>query len=248
MDDLEKKIAEAKAAHRDGSAHEKLHNTFGGTYVKDLVYGANDGIVTTFAVVAGVAGATLSPTVVLILGFANLIADGFSMAVGNYLGSKSELEYQRTEQAIEEWEAEHLPEEEAGEIREIYAKKGFTGADLDRAVQIITSNKKIWVEEMLAGEHGILPNGKSSPTKNALATFIAFSIAGFLPLLPYVFGIGNALMLSAATSGLAMFAVGAARTLITGKKWWRAGLEMFAVGALAAISAYAVGWGLDKLV
>ncbi len=247
---LAERIRVAKEAHAAGhkKAKEELHQKMGGTYVRDVVYSANDGIITTFAVVAGVAGAGLSPNIILILGFANLCADGLSMAIGNYLGTKSELEYNENERKMEEWEIEHIPEEEQKEIREIYAKKGFKGTDLDIAVRVITSNKEIWVREMMVDELGILPDDDTSPLKNGSATFIAFIIAGLLPLLPYVFGSGSAWGLSIFMTGFALFLVGSVRTWITGKKWFVGGVEMLLVGAIAAVVAYSVGNAIEKFV
>lgn len=247
-ENLKAKIAQAREAHRSGEARSRMHQRTGGTYIGDVVYGANDGIVTTFAVVAGVAGAALSPKIVLILGFANLIADGISMAVGNFLGTKSENEYHESERKVEEWEVEHIPDEERAEIREIYQKKGFTGADLDRAVAIITSDKKQWVDEMMIEELNILPDGASKPYGHALATFIAFVSAGFLPLVPYVLGLSFAWSASVVMTGVAMFVVGSLRTYVTGKQWWRSGFEMLAVGVLTAVSAYGIGWWIERLL
>ncbi len=262
-------ISQAKRAHANGSATEYLHGKIGGTYIKDMVYGANDGIVTTFAVVAGVAGANLSPTVVIVLGFANLLADGFSMALGNYLGTKSEQEYAHSERNTEAWEVDNLPEEEKKEIREIYSKKGFTGKDLDTAVKIITSNKNRWVNEMMIHELGILPLDSQAPVKNALATFTAFVIAGLMPLLPYLFsflaprlvprslGEGGSFSevgfiinfpFSILLTALTLFTVGSARTMITRKTWWLSGFEMLLVGSIAATIAYLVGFSLDQLI
>lgn len=237
-------IEEARRAHRDGTAQEKYHRSFGGTYIKDLVYGANDGIITTFAVVAGVAGSGLQPEVVVILGFANLVGDGISMAIGNYLGTKSERDYQRHQRHVEEWEVEHVPEEEREEVRQIYRKKGFSGEVLERAVTVVTSDKERWVNEMMAGELGIIDDGQDPmrPVRNALATFIAFVIAGFLPLVPYVLGLAtNELVISTVMTGVAMFIVGSARSMITHRFWLKSGLEVLLVGAIAACAAYGVG-------
>ena len=136
-EELAQKIKEVKEAHDHGTAAEKYHKTGTGSYLRDMVYGANDGIVTTFAVVAGVAGAALAPKVLLILGFANLIADGFAMAIGNYLGTKSENDFQDKERKMEEWEIKYAPDEEKRELRQIYQGKGFTGQNLENAVQTI---------------------------------------------------------------------------------------------------------------
>jgi VIT1/CCC1 family predicted Fe2+/Mn2+ transporter len=120
--------------------------------LEDFVYGATDGAVTTFAVVAGVVGASLSPSIVLILGFANLPADGFSMAVGNYLAAKAQREYIEKARKREEWEIDNLVEQEKQEIRDIYTKKGFKDELLDEIVRVITSRRKVWVDTMMREE------------------------------------------------------------------------------------------------
>ena len=240
----QQKIAEVKAMHKRGLS-EKLHQSFGGRYIKDIVYGANDGIITTFAVVSGVVGAALSIKTVLILGFANLIADGISMGASNYLGSKSKEHYYRREKEMERWEVENLPEEEREEIRRIYAKKGFAGEDLDRAVAIITSDKNRWVDVMMKEELGLIQEPFGQAWKSGAATFIAFVVAGFMPLVSYLFigrlqGI-SPFALSIIITGLSLFTVGAARSFVTKHAWWRAGAEMFLVGMFASAAAYAVG-------
>lgn len=118
-------------------------------HFEDFIYGSFDGSVTTFAVVAGAIGASLSPMIVVILGFANLFADGFSMAVGNYQASKARAEYIQKERAREEWEIENMGESERQEIRDIYAKKGFTAELLEEIVKVITARKKVWVDTMM---------------------------------------------------------------------------------------------------
>lgn len=237
-------IAELKAAHAHGIAVEKYHKAGKGSYLRNMVYGANDGIVTTFAVVAGVAGASLSPKIILILGFANLVADGISMAMGNWLGTRSENQFKNEELRLEHWEIEHVPEEEAKEIEQIYKDKGFTGDDLARAVQIITSDKDRWAKEMMIHELGIIPGEEESPWKNGLATFVAFATAGLLPLLPYIFHISikDTFTTAMIFTAVALFVVGAGRTIFTKMNWFLAGLEMLFVGALAAGSAYGVGY------
>ena len=155
-------------------------------YVRELIYGANDGIITTFAVVAGVAGGGLSMRVVLIIGAANLFADGLSMAVGNYLSIRSH------ESVLE---AQELPEEEA------------------------------------------------FPFRHGGATFLAFVLAGAVPLLPYTIPLLSVerFTSSIALTLLALFAVGASRALIANVRWWKAGLEMLGLGAVVAALAYGSG-------
>ncbi|MEN8374037.1 MAG: VIT1/CCC1 transporter family protein [Gemmatimonadota bacterium] len=162
-------------------------------YLGDVVYGANDGIITTFAVAAGVAGANLSPAVVLILGGANLLADGFSMGASNFLSVRSAA-------AVERLEADSI-------------------------------------SEPFALKHGF-------------ATFLAFVVAGSVPLLAFAFPLGGldpfsvTVVLTLAT----LFVVGAARTFVTRGRWWIEGAEMFAVGATAAAVAYGVGALLAGIV
>ena len=114
-------------------------------YIGEFIYGGIDGSVTTFAVVAGAAGANLDSAVVIILGFANLFADGFAMSVGSYLSTKSEKQNYEKHKAIEYWEVDHLPEKEREEIREIYQAKGFEGELLEQVVDKITEDKDRWV-------------------------------------------------------------------------------------------------------
>jgi len=235
--------------HKSGK-QESLHQTFGGKYIKAVVYGANDGIITTFAVVSGVAGADLSITTVLILGFANLIADGISMGASDYLGSKSEADYYKREKKMEQWEIKNIPDEEREEIRQIYAKKGLEGKDLERVVEVITSDDKRWVDVMMKEELGLVEEPVSDARKSGLVTFASFVVAGFMPLASYVFfaQTTDPFRLSVLITGVTLFAVGATRTLVTKRSWWRAGIEMFAVGMAAAIAAYFIGWFVKGIV
>lgn len=167
----------------------------GGRYIRDLVLGANDGIITTFAVVAGVAGAHLSASVVIILGFANLLADGISMGASNYLGARS---------------AQTL--------------RGDTAASM--------------------------PAETRQAVRQGVATFLAFVIAGTVPLLSYLLPLPRrwTFLVAILLTGVTLFAVGAARAFIIPRPWWRAGLEMFTIGTLAAAAAYAVGWLLRAIM
>ena len=138
--------------------------------IEDFVYGATDGAVTTFAVVAGVVGAELSPSIILILGFSNLFADGFSMAIGNYLGSKSQKGYIEKEKRRKEWEIDNLVEQEKQEIKDIYKEKGFKEEILEEIVRVITSKKKVWIDTMMKEELGLIED-KKQPLDAAITTF-----------------------------------------------------------------------------
>lgn len=235
-----------------GIADSSERHQASGSFVGDFVYGAIDGSVTTFAVVSGVAGAGLAPNIVIILGFANLLADGFSMAVGNYLSSKSENEFIEQERKREEWEVEHYPKGEVEEIREIYRKKGFSGKNLEAAVKTITSDRKVWVDTMMSEELGLLQE-KNSPFRKGLVTFVSFVAVGFVPLVSYVFSYALEFLkpvtyqLSVALTLVIFFLVGSAKIYVTGKNWLTSGLETLVVGSFAAGIAYLVGYMLRGL-
>jgi vacuolar iron transporter family protein len=234
--------------HRAIQKRREMHRRFAGGYIGDFVYGANDGIITTFAVVSGVIGASLAPYIVIILGVANLIADGISMAAGNYLSIKSRKQYEDMERRTEYSEIEQYPEEEREEIREAYRKKGFEGEALEQIVTTITSNKDLWVKEMLIEELEIVTEEDESAWKNALVTFVAFVIAGSIPLIPYVFGFGSAFVVSIVFAGIALFTVGALRSLVTSLHWFRSGLQILIVGGAAGALSYIIGAALRSIV
>ncbi|MGB5930465.1 MAG: VIT1/CCC1 transporter family protein, partial [Cyclobacteriaceae bacterium] len=171
-------------------SEDKIHSggkllLFDRAYISEFVYGGIDGAITTFAVVAGAAGANADLKWVLIFGFANLIADGFSMSVGNFLSVKAEHEDYDKHKRIEYWEIEHLREKEIEEIREIYEAKGFKGDLLDQVVEDITSNDDVWVDTMMKEELEMVKDDKS-PYQTATATFLSFIAIGLIPLLSYL--------------------------------------------------------------
>lgn len=227
--------------------HREKHIRIG-KYLKDIVFAANDGIITTFAVVAGVAGADLAPAIILIIGFANLIADGFSMAAGNYLGTKSEKEFYQKEAAIEAQEIEETPEKEKEEIRKILAERGYADEDLTKMEALISSNKNFWVDFMMHEEIGLFAPKTESPLKNGLATFIAFILAGAVPIIPYlVIGGGGSFSISIIFSATALFTIGALRKFFSQRSWILSGLEMLFVGGFAATIAYLIGFLLKEV-
>jgi len=252
---FEKRDPEAsRQAHSRKAIRQAMeqHGGAGSQYIGDLVYGGLDGIVTTFAIVSGVAGAELGAGVILILGLANLLADGLSMAAGAFLSSKSEQEYYERERAREEWEVEHFAEGERAEMVEIYRAKGYSPQDAETLVAIQSQDTKLFVDEMMVQELGLLPDERK-PHLSALATFGAFLIAGAVPMVVYVLGLfvtidpAVSFPTSIALSALALFALGAAKVLITERSWLRSGLEMLIVGGVAAAVAYLVGFGLQGL-
>jgi VIT1/CCC1 family predicted Fe2+/Mn2+ transporter len=217
-------------------------------YIRDWIYGGIDGAVTTFAVVSGVAGAELSAAIVLILGFANLLADGFSMAASNFLGTRAEIDDYRRLEKIEYRHIRVAPEGEREEVRQIYREKGFEGEELEKAVELITADDERWVKAMLTEEYG-LPAAVRSPWIAGLATFSAFIVCGLVPLVPYLFGAGpRSFTVSAVLTGVTFVIIGSVKSRWSTSSWIRSGLETFVVGSLAAGLAYAVGVLLKGLV
>jgi VIT1/CCC1 family predicted Fe2+/Mn2+ transporter len=210
------------------------------SYLRDWVYGGIDGTVTTFAVVAGVVGAELSTNALLILGAANLFADGFSMAAANYSSTKTEIEEYEQIRRMEERHVDLAPEGEREEIRQIFRAKGFEGEALDSAVDVITGQRERWIDTMMTEEHGLPPVSRS-PGKAALLTFLAFLLCGSIPLLPFVIGVPASIWASTAMTGVTFFSIGSLRSYWSPAPWWRAGTETFLIGITAAAMAYLVG-------
>ena len=216
-------------------------------YLRDWVYGGIDGAVTTFAIVAGAVGADLSTRVVLILGAANLIADGFSMAAANYSGTRAEIEDYERLRDMEERHVALYPEGERQEIRQIFQNKGFRGGQLDKLVELITSRKDHWIDTMLTEEHGLAPIQRS-PWTAAASTFAAFVICGAVPLVPYTLGLAGSAVTATAGTALVFALIGSVKSLWSTVSWWRSGLETLVIGMAAAGLAYAVGRLLEGIL
>jgi len=210
----------------------------------DFVLGSIDGTITTFAIVAGVAGANLTAAIALVLGLANVLADGFSMAVGNYLKASSDREMLERYRRMEELHIDRHPEGEREEIRHIFAAKGFEGELLDRVVDVIQSNRQVWINTMLAEEWGLVPT-PSSPLRAGAVTFVAFVLAGLVPLAPLAFasqlGPEQTFLVSAVATAITFTVIGAIRGRIAERSALRTALETLAMGGSAALLSYAVG-------
>ena len=230
--------------HSQAEVEARITQPAGRGYLRDIVYGGIDGSVTTFAIVAGVAGAGLSTWVIIALGIANVLADGFSMAAGNYSGTKAELDDANRLRRVEERHIRTDPEGERRELREILRLKGLSGEPLESAVDQISQNHEQWVQLMLEGEYG-LASVDPHPLKAAWATFAAFLVAGMIPLLPFLVGLPNAFQLSTIATLCTFFAIGAYKAKWSLSPWWRSGLETLAIGGTAALIAYFVGTLFD---
>jgi vacuolar iron transporter family protein len=216
-------------------------------YLRDWVYGGIDGAVTTFAIAAGAVGADLSTRVVLILGIANVLADGFSMAAANFSGTRTEIDDYNRIRAQEERHVDLYPEGEREEVRQIFAAKGLEGEELERLVAIVTSSRRAWVDTMVTEEYG-LSLVQRSPYLAALSTFVAFLMCGLVPLMPFALDVANPPLVATVATGAVFFAIGSIKSYWSTASWYRSGGETLAIGLAAAGIAYVVGALLGALV
>ncbi len=224
----------------------------GFAYLGPVVYGGLDGIVTTFAIVSGVAGAALGADVVLILGLANLFADGVSMATGAFLSARSENEYYHRLRERQRQEVECCRESERAELEQLLRERGYRLGEARRMASIQSRDEQRLVDAMMVLEVGLLPEERQ-PLLIGLATLLAFIVAGVVPLVVFLLGLflpidAQAFFpITTVLTAITLFALGAARVLVTERDWLRSGLEMLVVGGLAAGVAFLVGYLLRGL-
>ncbi len=221
-------------------------------YLGEFVYGGIDGGVTTFAVVAGAVGAHLDSTVIIILGFANLLADGFAMSIGAYLSAKTSNDQYEKHKKVEYWEVDNLPEVEEQEIRDIYRAKGFEEPLLSQVTKVIISDKDRWVDVMMKEELGMIKDEKS-PLKIGMMTYLSFLVIGLIPLLIYVYDKifghpGDLFLWSSMLTGIGFIIVGYLKSFVTETSRWKGIFETLILGALAACVAYYVGGVLEDIL
>jgi VIT1/CCC1 family predicted Fe2+/Mn2+ transporter len=235
--------------HHPAAIQARLQGPARENVVSDAVLGGIDGCVTTFAVVCGAVGAGFSSSVALVLGFANLLADGFSMAVSNYESIKAEREFAQSVRESEEEHIDTVPAGEREEIRQIFRQKGFSGDVLDRIVDTISSDRHLWIETMLTEEHGIQRTGRD-PVRAALTTMISFVLVGAIPLLPFLMtGVAQPwqFLFSTCLAAAMFFSIGAMKSRVFCKPVLRAGAGTLLTGGTAAALAFLVGYLLREL-
>ncbi|MCM2349258.1 MAG: VIT1/CCC1 transporter family protein [Bacteriovoracaceae bacterium] len=234
-------------SHKPEDIVRRLQSVKAKSYIKDFVYGAIDGTVTTFAIVAGVIGAQMPNYAILILGAANILADGFSMAASNYLGTKTEIDQLNLLFDFESEQIKNDPQGEKEEIRQIYKAKGLRGEVLDFAVENIVKDREKWLSTMLQEEYG-LSGQFPSAFKAAIMTFIAFIIFGMVPLAPYIILEHPSFLLTSILTGVAFFSVGCLKSRWSLESAWLSGLKTLAIGTMAAALAYYTGKSLNGLM
>ena len=227
---------------REYTHHTEEIHAAGGSWVRDLMLGLNDGLVASFAVTSGIAGAFSSAHIVLMAGMAEMLGGTVSMGLAAFISARSDIEFHQSEIERERKEIRIWPERERDEIRTIYKGKGFSGELLDRIVAHITAEPERWANVMMREELGFASENFDSPVKSALTVGGSYLAGATVPVLPYLFMAPAEGVLGSALITIAvLFCVGAAKTRITSRSWWRSGLESMMTGIIAATVTYAAG-------
>lgn len=231
----------ASASLAEITKAEDWHKGGAGT-LRAIVFGASDGLVSNLALIMGVAGATPEPSFVLLSGIAGLLAGAFSMAAGEYISVKSQVEVLERQIALERAELDAIPDEEFEELVSIYRSKGLPEEDARRFAEHIFSDKELALQTLVREELGLDENGMSSPIAAAVGSFVAFTIGAIIPVIPWLFGGGTLVIFVSFGMGLAgLFVLGALVSLLTGRSLLFSGMRQVVIGAAAAIITFLVG-------
>jgi vacuolar iron transporter family protein len=214
----------------------------GGSWISGAIYGANDGLAAVFGIVTGVSGATGGSSLVLTAGLAGAVASALSMATGAFLAERSTAEVMEANVERERQEIAEHPEEEREELSLFYQLKGIDEETADALAARLAEQPDAMLKVLAAEEFGASPRGGGNPAQAALAAGLSTGVGAIIPVIPFMFDTGTAAIVAAAVvSLLAHFAVGAAKSLVTLRSWWGAGLEMTVAGVIVGGATYAVG-------
>lgn len=214
----------------------------GGGGLRDVIFGANDGLVSILALVAGVYGAITESHTILIAGVAGAVAGAISMGAGAYLSSKSEKEVTEKESEKKGLRKRQSPEEEREELVRFYQAKGFKKQEAEAIAVRVSSEMELRAEHTIGEEVGLTSEESWPPVKAAILTGLSFAIASLVPILPFAFmKVTPAAITASLASMAALFGVGASKAIFTRKSWTGSGLEMMAIGTLAAAATYVIG-------
>ena len=232
-------------AHPKDYTDETWHGS-GGTTIRQLVFGMNDGLVATVGLVAGLIFAGSSKGIVLGATLAAIIAAVSSMALGSYLSTQAEVGYQQAQVSREQREIEEQPDEELSEMRQIYRGYGLSDQEIEIFLTHFKRDKKLWLQLMLRDELGIVPESFENPWKNAASMALAVAAGSLPPLLPIIWGSNpkSVFVWVLACSALTAFGLGAVTARSTGRRWWLSGVSFLAVASIAA----AIGMGAGSLI
>lgn len=230
--------------------HQEDWHTPEGKLLRDVIFGLNDGLVTSIGFVSGVTGAVFQSKVIVLTGIAQLAAGGVAMFIGSYLSNKSQQEFFYKEIAREKREIKEIPDVEKQEIRDIYNQMGFTEEEVEMIVNRITSDEKLWVRFMMREELGILEEEMESPTKAGMIMGGTFLMGGFCPLLPYFFLSDTlvALKTSIFLSVMVFFAIGVGKSSLTKTNWFKSGMQVTCLGGFAALVGFLLGKGISLIL
>jgi VIT1/CCC1 family predicted Fe2+/Mn2+ transporter len=227
---------------REYDHHTEQVHAAGGSWVRDLMLGLNDGLVASFAVTSGVAGAFMSSGIVVMAGLAETLGGGVSMALAAFISARSQIEFYLSEIDREREEIKRWPERERDEVRTIYREKGFGGELLEKIVAHITADPERWSSVMMREELGFSSASFDPPLRSAFTVGASYIFGAAVPVAPYLFmEPAHGVIASALGTVLVLFGVGAAKTIITSRSWWRSGLESMLTGIAAAAVTYGAG-------
>lgn len=236
----------ASGSARKREAH---HGKDGGGALRAAVFGVNDGLVSNASLILGIAGASPEPTFILLAGAAGLLAGAFSMAAGEYVSVRAQREYYEYQITLEREELAEYPQEEVAELTLIYTAKGLPQAEAERLANRLLEDPDQALDTLAREELGLNPEELGSPWAAAIASFLAFSVGAFIPLLPYLLLSGDmALLGTLAATGLALFGVGSTISLFTGRQAWYGGLRMLLIGGLAGAATWSIGRSLGVVL
>jgi len=221
----------------------------GGSRIRSIILGLNDGLISTFTLLVGIAAATLAQgnAIVILAGIAAMVSGAISMGLGEYVSSKSEYNYIKNEMKKEAAEIELFPDEEKLEVRDMFEEMGLKGDTLNTCVDTITSNKETWLNFLLKSELGL--EEPENPVLGAILTFFSFIFGAFIPLFPYFLNLGMISLIISSVISFSMLAiVGSLKTKITGETRWKGALEMIIIGTIAFICSYSIGLWLEQFL
>ena len=217
-----------------------------GNFLRDIVFGANDGVVTAIGFLVGIAASVSNQQLIVVAGFLEIITGAVSMALGNYLAVKSQKEYYNQMERIEKWEMVHKPDVERDEIREIYQNMGFGKEEVEKLTEKVTSDPKLWLDVMMKDELGLTRQEAGNPMLSGIIIGIFYLLGGIPPLLPFIFvhPVTNALMTSVMAAIFVMASIGFIRWFLNKGSLKSKVTETIIIGLVAAFIGYLAGWVL----
>ncbi len=231
-----------KLVHQPETIAASLEEQHSSSSLSDIILGGQDGLVNVLGVILGVAAASGDPRIIQAAGLAAAFAESVSMGAVAYTSTRADIEHYESELKREAWEIAHNPLGEKEEIRQIYIKRGFTGELLNQVVDKIASDKKVWLEVMMADELKLAPVAKNQAIKSAFVVGISAIIGSLVPLFPFfLFSLHTSIILSLTISALTLFLVGVYKARVTVGSWYRSGIELTIIGIVSALVGYLIG-------